>query len=103
MGFEIRRNRTGATQRYECARLICAYMLSRNLTRDVVTSREVALFHNLSRKSSQSISALLNFLYSNSIRKARYGFYVHGTSPLSKWDYPHHYTVELIDGARGLL
>jgi hypothetical protein len=95
--------RTDSTRRYECARLICAYLLAKNKLRAVVTSREIALFHNLSRKSSQSISAMLNFLYTNQIRESRFGFYIRGTSPFRKCDYPHHYSIELIDEARGLL
>ncbi|MCK9580765.1 MAG: hypothetical protein M0Q92_10005 [Methanoregula sp.] len=98
----MRRNRTDSTRRYECAHLICTYMLSRKMNRAVVTSREIALFHNLSRKSSQSISAMLNFLYTNHIRESRFGFYIMGTAPFHKCDYPHHYTIELIDEARGL-
>ena len=96
-------NRTGSTRRYQCAHLICTYLLSRNMSRAVVTSREIALFHNLSKRSSHSISAMLNFLYTNHIREARFGFYILGTSPFPKCDYPHHYTIELIDEARGLL
>jgi len=95
--------RTDATRRYQCAHFICAYLLSRKISRAVVTSRDIALFHHLSRKSSQSISAMLNFLYTNRIRESRFGFYIIGTSPFRKYDYPHHYTIELIDGARGLL
>ena len=96
-------NRTGSTRRYECAHLICTYLLSRNVSRAIVTSQEIALFHHLSRKSSQSISAMLNFLQKNNIRQARFGFYILGASPLRKCNYPHHYTIELIDEARGLL
>jgi hypothetical protein len=95
--------RTDSGRRYECARLICAYLLARKMSRAVVTSRDIALFHHLSRKSSQSISAMLNFLYTNRIRESRFGFYIMGTSPFGKYDYPHHYTIELIDEARGLL
>jgi hypothetical protein len=95
--------RTDATRRYQCAHFICAYLLARKISRAVVTSRDIALFHHLSRKSSQSISAMLNFLYTNRIRESRFGFYIIGTSPFRKYDYPHHYTIELIDGARGLL
>jgi molybdopterin synthase sulfur carrier subunit len=69
----------------------------------IAGAREIALFHNLSRKSSQSISAMLNFLYTNHIRQPRFGFYILGTRPFPKCDYPHHYTIELIDEARGLL
>jgi hypothetical protein len=95
--------RTDSSRRYECAHLVCTYMLSQNLERAMVTSQQIAKFHNLSRRSSQSIGHMLNFLYTNHIRKARFGFYIRGTSPLSKYDYPHRYSIELIDGARGLL
>jgi hypothetical protein len=96
-------NHTGSTRRYECAHLICAYLLSQKKTCAIVTSRDIALFHNLSRKSSQSISAMLNFLYTNQIRESRFGFFIRGTSPFRKYDYPHRFTIELIDEARGLL
>ena len=99
----MRHIRTDSTRRYECAHLICAYLLSKKQIQVVVTSRELARFHHLSRKASQSISAMLNFLYTNRIRESRFGFYILGTSPLKKCDYPHHFTIELIDGARGLL
>ncbi len=95
--------RTDSTRRYQCAHLICAFLLSQKKNKAVVTSREIALFHNLSKKSSQSISAMLNFLYTNHIRESRFGFYILGTCPFRKCDYPHHYTIELIDEARGLL
>ena len=95
--------RTDSTRRYQCAHLICAYLLANKKIRAAVTSREIALFHHLSRKSSQSISAMLNFLYTNQIRESRFGFYIMGTSPFRKCDYPHRYTIELIDDARGLL
>ncbi len=95
--------RTDSTRRYQCAHLICSYLVGNNITRAVVTAREIALFHHLSGKSSQSISAMLNFLYTNRIRQTRFGFYIMGTAPFKKSDYPHHYTIELIDEARGLL
>jgi hypothetical protein len=76
--------RMDSTRRYNCAHLI-------------------AQFHHLSGKSSQSISAMLNFLYSNHIRESRFGFYILGTLAFKKSDYPHHYSIQLIDGARGLL
>lgn len=98
----MRQIRTGSTRRYQCAHLICAYLLAKKTMRAVVTSREIALFHHLSRKSSQSISALLNFLYTNRIRESRFGFSILGTSPFSKCDYPHHSTIVRIDEARGL-
>ncbi|MCK9590990.1 MAG: hypothetical protein M0Q91_03115 [Methanoregula sp.] len=95
--------RTDSTKRYHCASLICDYLLRKHITRAFVTAREIAEFHNLSGKASQSISALLNFLYSNRIRETRFGFYIQGTLALKKSDYPHHYNIQLIDGARGLL
>jgi hypothetical protein len=101
--IKMRQIRTDSTRRYQCAHLICAYLLANKKLRAVVTSREIALFHHLSRKSSQSISAMLNFLYTNQIRESRFGFYIMGTTPFRKCDYPHRYTIELIDEARGLL
>ncbi len=95
--------RTDSTRRYQCARLICAYLLTKKMTRAVVTAREIARFHHLPWKSIRSISAMLNFLYSNGIRESRFGFYIMGTAPFRKCDYPHQYTIELIDEARGLL
>ena len=94
---------TGSGRRYQCAHLICSYLLTQKKVRAVVTSREISVFHHLSEKSSRSVSAMLNFLYTNRIREPRFGFYIHGTSPLAKCDYPHHYSIELIDEARGLL
>jgi hypothetical protein len=102
-GMKMGHIRTDSTRRYQCAHLICAYLLSRKTHRAVVTSRDIARYHHLSKKASQSISALLNFLYTNRIRESRFGFYIMGTTPFSKYDYPHHFTIELIDGARGLL
>ena len=95
--------RIDSKKRYHCASLICDYLLMKNITRADVTARDIAQFHHLTGKSSQSISAMLNFLHSNRIRETRFGFYIMGTLPKKKVDYPHHYTIELIDGARGLL
>lgn len=95
--------RMDSTRRYNCAHLICAYLLRNNITRADVTARDIAQFHQLSGKSSQSISAMLNFLYSNRIRETRFGFYILGTLAFKKSGYPHHYNIQLIDGARGLL
>nr|WP_320161260.1 hypothetical protein [uncultured Methanoregula sp.] len=95
--------RIDSGRRYDCAHLICNYLLRNHLTRAYVTAREIAQFHHLSGTSSQSISAMLNFLYSNRIRETRFGFYILGTAPFKKSDYPHHYTIELIDQAKGLL
>jgi hypothetical protein len=95
--------RTDSTKRYQYATLICDYLLKKNITRAVVTARDIAEFHNLSGKASQSISSMLNFLYSNRIRETRFGFYIMGTLAFKKSDYPHHFNIQLIDGARGLL
>ena len=94
---------TGSTRRYQCAQLICSYLLAQKKIRAVASSRDIALFHHLSEKSTRSVSAMLNFLYTNRIREPRFGFYILGTLPFSKRDYPHRYTIELIDEARGLL
>ena len=75
----------------------------KHISRAVVSARDIAQFHHLQKKSSKSISALLNFLYSNRIRDTRFGFYIRGTAPFKKCDYPHYYTIELIDEAHGLL
>lgn len=95
--------RMDSARRYNCAHLVCAYLLEKNITRADVTARQIAQFHKLSHKSSQSISALLNFLYSNRIRESRFGFYIMGTLAKKKSDYPHHFIIQLIDEARGLL
>ena len=95
--------RTDSKKRYRCASLICEYLLRNNITRANVTARDIAQFHNLSGTSIKSISAMLNFLYSNRIRETRFGFYILGTLAFKKSDYPHHYIIQLIDGARGLL
>jgi hypothetical protein len=95
--------RTDSTKRYHCASLICDYLLKQHVTRADVTAKDIAAYHHLSRKSSQSISAMLNFLYSNRIRESRFGFYILGTIAFKKVDYPHRYSIELIDGATGLL
>jgi hypothetical protein len=95
--------RTDSNKRYHCASLICAYLLQNNITRADVTARDIAQFHNLSGKSIKSISAMLNFLYSNRIRETRFGFYILGTLAFKKSDYPHHYSIQLINGAQDLL
>jgi hypothetical protein len=46
---------------------------------------------------------MLNFLHNNRIRDTRFGFYIKGTHAFKKSDYPHRYTLQLIDGAEGLL
>jgi len=95
--------RTGSKKRYHLASLICDYLLKKNITHADVTARDIAKFHHLYGKSSQSISAMLNFVYSNRIRETRFGFYIMGTLAFKKVDYPHRYSIELIDGAQGLL
>ena len=63
--------RTDSKQRYHLASLICDYLLKKNITHADVTARDIAKFHHLSGKTSQSISAMLNFLHSNRIRETR--------------------------------
>jgi hypothetical protein len=103
MGQNMGHQRTDSKRRYDYAHLVCAYLLNNNLTRADVTARDIAQFHNLTGRASQSISAMLNFLYSNHIRDTRFGFYIRGTAPFKKSAYPHHYAIELIDQAHGLL
>lgn len=93
--------RTNSTQRYNCAHLVCTYLLMTHISSADVTAREIAQFHRLEANISQSISAMLNFLYSNRLRDTRFGFFMRGTTPFKKCDYPHHYTIELIDEAHG--
>jgi len=95
--------RTDSKRRYNCAHLICAYLHGKHVTSAHVTARDIATFHHLPETSNRSISALLNFLYTNRIRETRFGFYILGTLAFKKSDYPHRYSIELIDGARGLL
>ena len=95
--------RTASGRRYTCAHLICAYLLMNHITRAVVTVRDIAQFHHLSLKSSRSVSVMLDFMYTNRIRKTHFGFYNLGTAPYKKTGYPHLYTIELIDQARGRL
>ena len=95
--------RTDSKRRYNCAHLICTYLLRKHITNADITARDIAVYHHLSETSSRSISALLNFLYTNRIRETRFGFYILGTLAFKKSDYPHRYSIELIDGARGLL
>lgn len=77
-----------STKRYNCAHLMCTYLLLNNITHAEVTARDIAQFHHLSGKSSQSISAMVNFLYSNRIRETRFGFYILGTLAFKKMTIP---------------
>jgi hypothetical protein len=96
----MQRKRTDSTRRYQCARLICAYMHPRTMQKAVVTSRDVSAFPHRSLRYMRSISVFLNFLYTDRIHKSCFGFYIPGTSPLPKCGYPHHYTIGFISGAR---
>ncbi|WAC05916.1 MAG: hypothetical protein OS112_04605 [Methanoregula sp.] len=95
--------RTDSKTRYHLAFLICDYLLKKNITHADVTARDIATFHHLPQTSCRSISALLNFLYTSHIRKPGLGFYILGTQGKKKGDYPHRFSIELIDGAKGLL
>jgi hypothetical protein len=72
----------GSANRYVYARLICEYLTRKKITQARVTAREIARFHNLDAGSSRSISALLNFLSSNGIRKSCFGFYMMSGIPI---------------------
>jgi hypothetical protein len=95
--------RMDSTRRYHYASLICSYLLRKNITHAEVTARDITKYFHLDGESCRSISAFLNYLYSNRIRNAGFGFYILGTLAFTKSDYPHRFTIELIDGAKGLL
>ncbi len=95
--------RTDSTKRYLYASLVCDYFLKKNITHAEVSAREISTYHQLTHESCRAISAFLNYLYSNRIRKAGFGFYISGTLAFAKRDYPHRFSIELIDRARGLL
>jgi hypothetical protein len=90
--------RTTSKKRYHYASLVSAYLLRNKVTEADVTAREIAQFHQLPGNAVYSISAMLNFLYNNRIRDSRFGFYITGSRPYKKSDYPHHYTVRLFEG-----
>jgi hypothetical protein len=71
------------------------------LMRADVTARDIVQFHQLPGKAVYSISATLNFFYNNRIRDSRFGFYIAGSRPFKKSDYPHHYVVHLMEGCPG--
>jgi hypothetical protein len=102
-GMAMGHMRTDSGTRYHYASLICDYFLTKNITHADVSARDIAKYHHLTGKNCRSLSAFLNYLYSNRIRKVGFGFYISGTRPFSKSDYPHRFTIKLIDGARGLL
>jgi hypothetical protein len=95
--------RTDSKKKYHYASLICDYFIRKNITHAEITAREIAKYHHLPGETCRSISAFLNYLYTNRIRKEGFGFYILGTLPFAKSGYPHRFTIELIDGARGLL
>jgi hypothetical protein len=95
--------RTDSKKRYQYAAIICDYFQKKNITHAEVSARDIAQYFHLQGDSCRSISAFLNYLYSNRIRKAGFGFYILGTLAFSKIEYPHRFSIELIDGARGLL
>lgn len=94
--------RTTSKKRYHYASLIYAYLLRNKMTRADVTARDIAQFHQLPEKAVYSISATLNFLYNNRIRDSSFGFYIMGSQPYKKNDYPHRYSLRLIEGNPGL-
>jgi len=87
-------------QRFDTAYLVCRYLRAQNLTRADVTARDIASFHQMPGTFVPTISALLNFLQRNHLRKGRYGFFVSGTQASRKSGYPRIFTIELMDRAR---
>lgn len=88
-----------SNKRFNTAHLICRYLKAQNIARAEVTARDIASFHRMTGSSVPPISALLNFLQRNHIRKERYGFFVSGTQATRKSGYPRHFTIELMDRA----
>ena len=95
--------RTDSGRRYTCVHRICAYLLTNPITRAVVSVRDIAQFHHVSLKSSRSISAMPDFMYTNRIRESRFGFSILGTAPFLENRLSPQYTIELIDQGRGML
>ena len=69
------------------------------MSRAEVTARDIASFHQMPGTCVPPISALLNFLQRNHIRKGRYGFFVSGTQASRKSGYPRHFIIELMGKA----
>ena len=56
--------RTDSQTRYHYASLICDYFLKKNITHADVSARDIAKYHHLTGKNCRSLSAFLNYLYS---------------------------------------
>jgi hypothetical protein len=87
-------------KRFNTAYLVCRYLKAQNITSAEVTARDIASYHQMPGTCVPTISALLNFLQRNHLRKKRYGFFVSGTQACRKTSYPHRFTIELMDKAR---
>ncbi len=87
-------------KRFNTAYLVCRYLKAQNIHRAEVTARDIASFHQMPGTCVPTISALLNFLQRNHLRKERYGFFISGTQSSRKSGYPRHFTIELMDRAR---
>jgi hypothetical protein len=88
-----------SNKRFNTAHLVCRYLKAQNITHAEVTARDIASFHQMPGTFVPTISALLNFLQRNHIRKSRYGFFVSGTQASRKSGYPHRFIIELMDAA----
>jgi hypothetical protein len=73
-------------------------MHRQNITSAHGTAREIAYSLHVPGAWISSIGSLLMFLKRNHIRKSRYGFFISETQVYKKSGYPHHYTIELMDG-----
>ena len=89
-----------SNQRFNTAHLVCRYLKAQNITQAEVTARDIASFHQMPGTCVPTISALLNFLQRNHLRKKRYGFFVSGTQVCRKSGYPRHFNIELMDRVR---
>ena len=90
-------------KRYQYASLVCDSFLRKNITRADVTARDIANYHNLTGKFSLSTSAMLIF-FIQQLHQGRPGLdgIFQERWRKKKLTIPPGYTIELIDGARGL-
>lgn len=95
--------RTDGKKRYQYASLVGDSFLRKNITRAEVTARDIANYHNLTGKFSRSTSAMLIF-FIQQLHQGRPGLdgIFQERWRKKKLTIPPGYTIELIDGARGL-
>lgn len=96
-------NHVGSIRRYQRDVLFDTCLFARNPGKGMVISWPVALISHLLRRSSQSLSAMRNFLYPRQICIAGYGINIRQTGNFLTYGYLPRYLSELIDEAWGIL